>query len=68
MKNKKTKTGKSKKASSKTIGWIFIVIGFILIVSKAIDYFVPGKALIPGSTLIGLLFVATGLLLNSEVK
>tara|TARA_Y100000310_G_C20696985_1_gene826373 strand:- start:1231 stop:1395 length:165 start_codon:yes stop_codon:yes gene_type:complete len=49
-----------------TTGYILVIIGFILIIAKAIDYFVPGESLIPGLTLLGLLFVALGLLLSKK--
>ena len=55
-----------KKTKKQNLGYILVVLGFILIMAKAIDYFVPGKALIPGLTLIGLIFVAIGLLLNKK--
>jgi len=55
-----------KKIKTQTIGYILVILGFILILAKAIDYFVPGKALIPGLTLIGLILVAIGILLNKR--
>jgi|APSaa5957512622_1039677.scaffolds.fasta_scaffold82471_3 hypothetical protein len=55
-----------KKTKKQITGSALVLIGFILIVAKAIDYFIPGKALIPGLTLIGLILVAIGLLLNKK--
>ena len=53
-----------KKQTQKILSYFLIIIGFILIVIKVIDYFVPGKALIPGLTLIGLILVAVGLFMR----
>jgi len=51
----------------RVLSQVLVVVGCVFIVVKAIDYFVPGKALIPGLTLIGLLLVAGGLLLGRKV-
>ncbi|MFA5019789.1 MAG: hypothetical protein WC533_01680 [Candidatus Pacearchaeota archaeon] len=49
------------KATKKKIaGVIFAIVGFILILVKAIDYFSHNRALAPGLTLIGLLLVVIG--------
>jgi len=55
-----------KKNNSQVLGLVLMIIGFILIVAKAIDYFAPGESLIPGLTLIGLILVAIGLMLNKK--
>jgi hypothetical protein len=49
-----------KKRAKKIIGQLLIAIGMVLIIAKAIDYFIPGKSLIPGLIFIGLLLIALG--------
>ena len=57
-----------KKQVKNNLGYLLVIIGFILIVIKAIDYFVPGKSLIPWLTLIGLVLVAIRLFMRKKWK
>lgn len=41
-----------------------ILAGFILVLMKLIDYFVPGRSLVPGLTVIGLVMILIGLILR----
>jgi len=54
------------KSRKEKLGIIMVIIGFTLILVKAIDYFTPGKALVPGLTLIGIILVAIGLILHNK--
>lgn len=56
------------KQQNKILGEGLIIVGFILIVVKAIDYFAFGESLMHGLTLIGLILVVAGISITKKSK
>lgn len=53
---------KMKKSKKKKLGYVLFIFGIILVTAKVIDSFVPGRALIPFLTLIGIVLIILGII------
>jgi len=57
-----------KKINSKTIGYVFIIAGFLIIVTNAIQYFFSNSSTVLTTITIGLALVVIGLFYSKKGK